>query len=62
MDKKLLALLACPSCKGPLIYQANAKELICRPCRLAYPIIDDIPVMLEKDTRELKLEEVEQLK
>lgn len=57
MDKKLLAILACPLCKGPLIYLAEQKELICKGDRLAYPIKDDIPVMLEDAARELDAEE-----
>ncbi len=46
MDKKLLDILACPICKGPLLYKKEAAELICKGDRLAYPIRDDIPVML----------------
>jgi uncharacterized protein YbaR (Trm112 family) len=53
MDKKLLDILVCPICKGPLIYQKSNKELICKPDRLAYPIRDDIPVMLEDEARPL---------
>ena len=53
MDKKLLEILVCPSCKGPLEYDRKAEELICKPDRLAFPIRDDIPVMLEEDAREL---------
>ncbi|MDX1824619.1 MAG: Trm112 family protein, partial [Thiohalomonadales bacterium] len=47
MDKKLLDILACPICKGPLVYDKAKQELICKGDRLAYPIRDDIPVMLE---------------
>lgn len=53
MDKKLLDILVCPICKGPLVYRREADELICKGDRLAYPIRDDIPVMLEQDAREL---------
>ena len=53
MDKKLLDILACPSCKGSLNYQKSAQELICPTCQLAYPIRDDIPVMLANEAREL---------
>lgn len=53
MDTKLLQILVCPVCKGPLVYQKTARELICKPCRLAYPVRDDIPVMLEDDARRL---------
>jgi uncharacterized protein YbaR (Trm112 family) len=57
MDAKLLDILVCPLCKGPLIYRKAEKELICRPCRLAYLIKDDIPVMLEDEARKLPPEE-----
>ncbi|MDH3830609.1 MAG: Trm112 family protein [Gammaproteobacteria bacterium] len=53
MDKKLLDILACPVCKGPLVYDQEAGELICKPDRLAYPIKDDIPVMLEEEARQI---------
>ena len=53
MDKKLLDILACPVCKGPLVYDQEAGELICKPDRLAYPIRDDIPVMLKEEAREI---------
>lgn len=57
MDKKLLEILVCPVCKGPLMYKKQAGELICRACRLAYPIQDEIPVMLEDEARRVPLEE-----
>lgn len=57
MDKKLLEILVCPLCKGPLIYDKAAQELICRGDRLAYPIRDGIPVMLEEEARELAAEQ-----
>ena len=57
MDKKLLAILVCPIYKGPLIYQQAAAELICKADRLAYPIRDDIPIMLEEEARVLPPEE-----
>ena len=57
MDKKLLDILVCPVCKGPLVYMKEANELICKGDRLAYPIKDDIPVMLEDEARELNPEE-----
>ncbi|MSQ60650.1 MAG: Trm112 family protein [Betaproteobacteria bacterium] len=53
MDAKLLEILVCPLCKGPLVYKKAEGELICKPCRLGYPIKDDIPVMLEEDARKL---------
>ncbi|VAX14454.1 FIG002473: Protein YcaR in KDO2-Lipid A biosynthesis cluster [hydrothermal vent metagenome] len=57
MDTKLLDILACPVCKGPLIYKKENNELICKADRLAYPIRDDIPVMLEEEARQLDAEE-----
>ena len=59
MDKALLAILVCPLCKGRLILKKQ--ELICTFDRLAYPIRDDIPVMLESEGRHLTLEEKDQL-
>ncbi|OGV71893.1 MAG: tetraacyldisaccharide 4'-kinase [Methylophilales bacterium RIFCSPHIGHO2_02_FULL_57_10] len=53
MDAKLLEILVCPLCKGPLVYKKPQQELICKPCRLAYPVRDDIPVMLEDEARKL---------
>jgi uncharacterized protein YbaR (Trm112 family) len=61
MDKKLLDLLVCPVTKGPLIYDREKGELISKAARLAYPIRDGIPVMLEDEARELTEEEVERL-
>lgn len=57
MDAKLLEILVCPLCKGPLVYRKDRQELICKPDRLAYPIRDDIPVMLEDEARKLPPEE-----
>ncbi len=57
MDKKLLDILACPVCKGPLVYRREPAELICKADRLAYPIRDDIPVMLEEEARRLAPDE-----
>ncbi|MFC4161067.1 Trm112 family protein [Chitinimonas lacunae] len=57
MDAKLLDILVCPICKGPLHYDRTRQELVCRGDRLAYPIKDDIPVMLESEARELAAEE-----
>ena len=57
MDKKLLDILACPVCKGPLVYKKENNELICKADRLAYPVLDDIPVMLEEEARQLPAEE-----
>ncbi|MEA2094131.1 MAG: Trm112 family protein [Pseudomonadota bacterium] len=57
MDKKLLEILACPVCKGPLVYRKEEGELICKADRLAYPVRDDIPVMLEEEARKVPLDE-----
>ncbi|MCB1877838.1 MAG: Trm112 family protein [Chromatiales bacterium] len=57
MDKRLLDILVCPVCKGPLVYDKAAAELICKADRLAYPIRDGIPVMLEDEARSLTTEE-----
>jgi uncharacterized protein YbaR (Trm112 family) len=57
MDRKLLDILVCPACKGPLIYNKEAQELICKGDRLAYAIRDDIPVMLEDEARKLAPDE-----
>ncbi|KTD43652.1 Trm112 family protein [Legionella quateirensis] len=59
MDKKLLELLVCPLCKGKLI--VKKQELICRFDRLAFPVRDDIPVMLEDEARIISLEEKDKL-
>ena len=57
MDSKLLDILVCPLCKGPLVFKKAQMELVCKPSRLAYPIKDDIPVMLEDEARKLPPEE-----
>lgn len=57
MDSKLLDILACPICKGSLVFDKEAQELICKLDRLAYPIRDDIPVMLEEEARKLPADE-----
>ena len=59
MDKNLLDILVCPVTKGPLIYDKSKQELVSVAARLAYPIRDDIPIMLESDARALTPEEVE---
>lgn len=59
MDNSLLDILVCPVCKGKLIYLKEENELVCKFDRLAYPIRDGIPVMLEEEARELSLEEVD---
>jgi uncharacterized protein YbaR (Trm112 family) len=57
MDSKLLDFLACPVCKGPLVWHRDTLELVCRADRLAYPVRDDIPVMLEEEARKLGSED-----
>lgn len=49
MKKKLLSILVCPSCKGPLVYKSRKKILICENDKLAYPVRNGIPVLLEAD-------------
>lgn len=51
MDKRLLEILACPTCKGKLVYDQEKQELICRFDKIAYPIHDGIPVMLPDSIR-----------
>ena len=53
MDPKLLELLVCPVTKGPLVYDREKQELVSKSARLAYPIRDGIPVMLEEEARKL---------
>ncbi|MGB1199495.1 MAG: Trm112 family protein [Thalassotalea sp.] len=56
-DSKLLEILACPVCKGKLDYRKEQKELVCNFDRLAYSIVDDIPVLLESEARRITDEE-----
>jgi uncharacterized protein YbaR (Trm112 family) len=53
VDARLLEILACPLCKGSLLYRREAEVLVCRMDRLAYPIRDGVPVMLEEEARQL---------
>ncbi|OOG24534.1 tetraacyldisaccharide 4'-kinase [Thioalkalivibrio denitrificans] len=62
MDKRLLDILVCPVTKGPLIYDKGNEELISRSARLAYPIRDGIPVMLEDEARQLTDDELDRWK
>ncbi|OIQ91563.1 hypothetical protein GALL_265010 [mine drainage metagenome] len=55
MDSRLLDLLVCPICKGPLDYDRGAQELICPRDRMAYPVRDGIPVMLVEQARDLDI-------
>ena len=59
MDPKLLDILVCPICKGPLVYDKPRQELICKPDRLAFAVRDGIPVMLEDEARRLEPSEYE---
>ncbi|HRQ57519.1 MAG TPA: Trm112 family protein [Azoarcus taiwanensis] len=62
MDARLLEILVCPICKGPLDYLKGEQELVCKADRLAFPIRDGIPVMLEDEARRMSAEEVEALR
>jgi uncharacterized protein YbaR (Trm112 family) len=62
MDKKLLDILACPVTKGSLIYDEEKQELISTSARLAYPVRNDIPVMLVDEARHLSMDEYEAYK
>ena len=59
MDPKLLEILVCPVTKGPLVYDKEKQELLSKSARLAYPIRDGIPVMLEDEARRLEPHEAE---
>jgi len=62
LEKRLLDIMACPLCKGPLIYVQEKEELCCKFDRLAFPVRDDIPVMLDSEARELSEDELAALK
>ena len=62
MDARLLEILVCPLCKGPLNYLKDKQELVCKGDRLAFPVRDDIPVMLEEEARTMTAEEVDALR
>ena len=57
MDARLLEILVCPVCKGSLDFRKTNQELVCKACKLAYPVRDDIPVMLEEEARQLSHDE-----
>ncbi|GAB55223.1 hypothetical protein GPUN_1092 [Glaciecola punicea ACAM 611] len=65
-DKKLMAIIACPACKGELmlttLVNKDEQELVCKFDRLAYEIKDNIPVLLENQARTLSLDEIEALR
>ncbi|MCK8116421.1 Trm112 family protein [Pseudoalteromonas sp. 2CM37A] len=58
-DTKLLEIIACPVCKGKLLFDKENAELISTAAKLAYPVRDDIPVLLENEARELSQDEVD---
>lgn len=62
MDPRLLEILVCPLCKGPLDFVRDKQELVCKADHLAFPIRDGIPVMLEEEAREVAREEVDALR
>ena len=55
MDQRLIEMLVCPLCKGPLDYDKKAQELVCKPDRLAFPIRDGIPIMWTDEARKIEL-------
>ena len=57
MDARLLDILVCPICKTSLDYRKAEAELVCKPCKLAFPVRDDIPIMLEDEARQVTAEE-----
>lgn len=62
MDKRLLEILVCPLTQAPLVWKPEANELWCRASRLAYPVRDGVPVMLEEEARALSDSEAESLR
>ncbi len=62
MDRRLLEILVCPACKGRLVYRRRDQEFVCTADRLAFPIRDGVPVMLEDEARAVSLEEAEALR
>lgn len=58
MDHRLLEIVACPSCKGKLNFDKENNELVCKFDRLAYPIVDGIPVLLTNEARNIPADEV----
>lgn len=61
IDARTLAILACPVCKGKLVWLAASKELVCRADKLAYPVRDDIPMLLSSAARELSSDDLEKM-
>lgn len=54
LDPKLLEIIACPKCKGPLELKADESSLLCRACRLAYLVVDDIPNLIAEDAQPIE--------
>ena len=54
LDDNILDILVCPRCKGNLDYDREKSRLVCGACRLAYPVVDDIPVMLEDEAERVE--------
>ncbi len=61
IDARTLAILACPLCKGRLVWLAEPQELVCRADKLAFPVRNDMPMLLSSAARELTSEQLEQL-
>lgn len=62
MDKKLLDILVCPVTRGPLLYDRQRRELVSLSARLAYPIRDGIPILVEEEARKLSQEEIDRFR
>ncbi len=62
MDERTLAILACPLCKGKLVWCKDKQELVCRGDKLAFPVKNDIPMLLTNAARTLSNDELEQVK
>lgn len=62
IDPKLTDILVCPICKGKLHYTREPEELLCKVDKLAYPVRENIPVMLESEARNLSLDDIEAIK
>lgn len=56
LDEELLSIIACPACKGGLHYEPASQRLVCSACRLAYPIRDEIPVLIKEEAQRLEPE------
>ena len=61
IDPRLLEVLVCPVSKAPLVWRRDRNELWCRQSELAYPVVDDMPHMVEEEARQLTDEELQSL-